>query len=389
MPGELRAICSPLGRFLVVILLAVALLAAPVLLGHHDYIYAGLQVSITRTFQPSSIDSWMDGSSTQTNYGTGTFIQAQSGSGGAKNDHGIVQFDISEVATNSTGISATLSLNISATPAATRSYEANRVTTGWTEAGVTWKRYDGGNWGTAGGDFNAATDTQSTSGMNPGDWIDWNVQPDVSAFNSGAATNYGWVIKDSVEGSATTYNIQFYSLDSGGDTPKLAVTFTAPWDSYETDLRTVVRDTFNSSYTTVFMKGTGFANDNYNVAYYDGSGNFVDSEDNILVDTGTLDSQYLLSTDPLADSGTWHALVQPAGAGYTTFDSSYDTVIAAPDTYGLVANDAFDVQPSAIPEFSTVFAAIGVIGLCFGIYYWMRKRVYNVQVVRPGIGECG
>ncbi|MFC2046850.1 hypothetical protein ACFLTK_01035 [Chloroflexota bacterium] len=32
------------------------------------------------------------------------------------------------------------------------------------------------------------------------------------------------------------------------------------------------------------------------------------------------------------------------------------------------------VQASAIPEFSTIIAAVVVAGLYFGIYCWMRKR---------------
>jgi len=39
-----------------------------------------------------------------------------------------------------------------------------------------------------------------------------------------------------------------------------------------------------------------------------------------------------------------------------------------------IIDDDFYVAESAIPEFPTVIAAIGVAGLCFAIYYWMRKR---------------
>jgi len=52
----------------------------------------------------------------------------------------------------------------------------------------------------------------------------------------------------------------------------------------------------------------------------------------------------------------------------------YDEAINNPDTYGLLANDSFYVAQSAIPEFPTVMAAIVVAGVCFGIYYWMRRK---------------
>jgi len=46
-----------------------------------------------------------------------------------------------------------------------------------------------------------------------------------------------------------------------------------------------------------------------------------------------------------------------------------------------IADDSFVVDASAIPEFPEVMAAIGVAGLCFGIYYWMRKRARRVHEV--------
>jgi len=90
--------------------------------------------------------------------------------------------------------------------------------------------------------------------------------------------------------------------------------------------------------------------------------------------SGNLTSEYDLTTDTDAvGDATWHALVQPAG-GYSAFPSTYNTAVNNPDTYGLMANDSFFVAKSAIPEFPTVMAGIMVAGLCFGIYYWMRKR---------------
>ena len=91
------------------------------------------------------------------------------------------------------------------------------------------------------------------------------------------------------------------------------------------------------------------------------------------VTDGTLETDYYLPSDSGAASGLWHALVQP-DSGYTSFGAlTYGTIVAAPDTYGLIANDSFTVNASAIPEFPTVIAGIIVAGLCFGIYYRMRK----------------
>ena len=128
------------------------------------------------------------------------------------------------------------------------------------------------------------------------------------------------------------------------------------------------------------MNGNGFADVSYLVAYYDAGGVKKGSE-TVSASGGSLSSQYLLTTDTSADPGTWHVLVQPS-SGYTGFGTdSYDTIAASPDTYGLFVNDSFTVDSSAVPEFPSVFAAIGVAGLCFAIYCWMRKR-------RPELGKA-
>jgi len=158
----------------------------------------------------------------------------------------------------------------------------------------------------------------------------------------------------------------------------VSITFTAPWESYNDPDHTTVEDNFSGSTNHVYMQGTGFAVGNYTVGYYDGAvaggGNLTAVDENIIVNgTGILNSQYLLTTDPNATGGTWHALVQPA-SGYTALHSDYNIAVGAPDTYGLLANDSFIVEQSAIPEFPTVLAGVAVAGSCFGIYYWMRKR---------------
>ena len=113
------------------------------------------------------------------------------------------------------------------------------------------------------------------------------------------------------------------------------------------------------------MKGTGFETGTYVVRYFDALAAQVGTDANIGV-TAPADLQSLTAcnTDPLAAAGTWHA---------TVYRSSDDA---------LIADDTFYVNLNVIPEFPTVFTAIGVTGLCFGIYWWMRKRrVYRVQRV--------
>lgn len=155
----------------------------------------------------------------------------------------------------------------------------------------------------------------------------------------------------------------------------VSITFTAPWESYSDEYYLVQSDNFTDFGDTVYMEGTGFTAGYYHVGYYDADGIWVVTDENkeVLGD-GILNTNYNLSTDAEAvGDGYWHALVQPS-SGYASFPSTYDTAIGAPDTYGLLANDSFYVAQEAIPEFPTVMAAIVVAAVCFGIYYWMRRR---------------
>ncbi len=127
---------------------------------------------------------------------------------------------------------------------------------------------------------------------------------------------------------------------------------------------------YNADYHIVYMWGDYFTkNTDHKVAYYDGGGIQKAIDSVPVLGNEELPSQYDLTTDPAAQEGTWHAVVYLA-----TYDppSTYD-----PETPGdppKEADDSFEVLPSAIPEFPTVITAIGVVGLCFGIYYWMRKK---------------
>jgi uncharacterized membrane protein len=148
----------------------------------------------------------------------------------------------------------------------------------------------------------------------------------------------------------------------------------ATLESYKEATHETVWGTVGSPYNgdtqTVYMYGTNFiASHSYHVAYYDGSGAKISSEGITSGADNTLSSQYLLTNDPSAMAGTWHAVV---------FD---DDLGSPPNTYaecsgaaGYMVEDSFEVTESAIPEFSTVITAIAIPGLCFGIYYWMRKR---------------
>jgi len=344
--------------------------------------------SITRTFQPSAADSWLDQKNDTTNYGSDTTMTVDSHRlGVSRNGRAVVQFDISQIPTGSTVSSATLSLYASAVPASTRTYYAHVITTSWAEGTVTWNTP----WTTPGGDSNASTVSATTPGS--AGWMNFDVTSDVSSFVNGTA-NYGWLIKDGTEDSGTEYITTFYTKEEGTQTtlrPKLSVTFTALWDSYGDTARSSQIDTFTDSYGTVYMKGTGFldGSNTYDTGYYDAGGTLITTDNNIALVSvsggrGTLgntadpyEPNFPCNTDSGALSGSgWHAVVQPSTA--TAFPNSYSTLSASPDTYQLIADDTFTVSQDVIPEFPTVMAAIGVAGVCLGIYWWMRRRKLGI-----------
>ena len=117
---------------------------------------------------------------------------------------------------------------------------------------------------------------------------------------------------------------------------------------------------------TAYMYGTNLVpNHSYRVAYYDGNDSKVATEDASSDGNGNLSSSHMFAEGTDA-SGTWHVTVcETAYSPGSTYSSSWPYILV---------EDSFQVADSAIPEFSTVMAGIGVAGLCFGIYYWMRRK---------------
>src|SRR6059058_6020915 len=150
---------------------------------------------------PSAGDSWIDEGAQNTNKGTDGHMHVLSTV--SKLRRGVIQFDLSSIPACASVTSATLRMTIENAGNASRTYGAHRVTASWTEGGVTWLRRNSTTlWTSAGGDFVAApTDSVPTGTVN-NVLLQWNVTPDVAAFVSGAATNAGWLVKDSVENGA-------------------------------------------------------------------------------------------------------------------------------------------------------------------------------------------
>lgn len=195
----------------------------------------------TITATPSTTTAVIDASVRQgspgTNFGTATTNSV--GSGNGVNRRLYVKFDLSgcSPAIPSTAVIrlATLRYSITTLSAACRTIDTFRVTAAWTETGITWNNQPFGatinnpasgsatdtfNAGTPVGCENRTTGLYST-GANP--------TADVAAWVAGMATNHGWMLRDDVEGSATTRTETFSAkeLNTVAQAPQLVVTWVA------------------------------------------------------------------------------------------------------------------------------------------------------------------
>ena len=109
------------------------------------------------TFNPTA-DAMILSDGTTTNYGTNTSLDVGEYNGGTSTRRSLLKFDLSSLS-GKVITSAVLRLYDSGTDYTdnTRTMYVNRMVRAWTEAGVTWNKYDGtNNWTAAGGFTNAA-----------------------------------------------------------------------------------------------------------------------------------------------------------------------------------------------------------------------------------------
>src|SRR5437867_2766621 len=176
---------------------------------------------------PSAQDSWFAQDSPNTNHGTDAHMHVRTEVGKVR--RGIIQFGLSSIPACASIDSATLQISIENAGNSSRIYEVHRVAASWTELGVTWNRRNSTTlWTSAGGDFVAAPTDSVPTGTVDNVLLQWNVTPDVAAFVSGAATNAGWLVKDSVENGTRKEFIlrNREDTDGGGPQPHLVVTYT-------------------------------------------------------------------------------------------------------------------------------------------------------------------
>ena len=197
--------------------------------------YRTCTITATPASTTAVIDASVRQASASSNFGTLTTIHVATAS--TANRRLYVRFDLSlcspVIPASAIVRLATLRIYVTALPASCRTVDLFRVTAAWTETGITWNNQPFGTTlnnpgsgsasdsytaGTPGGCQNTATGTY-IAGANP--------TADVGAFVAGTATNYGWMLRDDVEGSATNYSETYSAKDLGtlAQAPQLVVTY--------------------------------------------------------------------------------------------------------------------------------------------------------------------
>ena len=193
----------------------------------------------TLTGTPASTTVVADASVRQatagTNFGTSTTNDVATAAGANRRLY--IRFDLSTcvpaIPSSAVVRLATLRLHLTAVPAVCRTIDIFRVTASWTEAGITWTNQPFGTainnpaGGTATDTFSVGTPAGCQNQATGAYTIGANPTTDVAAFVAGTSTNFGWMLRDDVEGSATTYTVTSSAKNLGtlAQAPQLVITY--------------------------------------------------------------------------------------------------------------------------------------------------------------------
>lgn len=173
-------------------------------------------------------DTYVASNSATSNFGTATAMYVQSGNAGG-NRRVYVSFDLAQcspaIPASATVHTAVLRTFVTAIPSPCRTNGLYRVTSAWTEAGITWNTQPtvGSVTASIGIGSEVGCQNRTTSTYVSG----WEVASDVQAFVSGSATNRGWMIRDAAEGSGTSRTSTFTTKNAGtlAQAPQLVVVY--------------------------------------------------------------------------------------------------------------------------------------------------------------------
>ncbi len=196
--------------------------------------YRTCTLAATPATTTSIVDTTVKQASATSNFGAATTNSVSSGA--SANQRIYVRFDLAAcspaIPSTATVRLATLRLYMTAVPAACRTLDLFRVTATWTESAITWNTQPFGttiNNPASGSRSDSLTVGTPAGCVNlvAGYVVGADVTTDVAAFVAGSASNFGWMIRDDTEGSATVRTATFSAkeLASIGQLPELVVTY--------------------------------------------------------------------------------------------------------------------------------------------------------------------
>lgn len=164
-------------------------------------------------------DAAIDQAKGNRNFGSASSLIVRAATGKAARS--LVRFDLAGCAIppGATVQVATLKLFMWAAPGRSRTDQAFRVTTDWSEGSVTFVTQPG-----VASSATSSTSTGTTSNVT----LAWDVTPDVQAFVNGAETNFGWRVNDQSEGGRRLeQRFRSREFSNSAQRPSLVVNFTS------------------------------------------------------------------------------------------------------------------------------------------------------------------
>jgi hypothetical protein len=196
--------------------------------------YRTCTISGTLTTTTAVADASVRQGSATSNFGTAATNNIASGSGANRRLY--TRFDLSvcspTIPSTATIRLAMLRVYLSALPSTCRTVDVFRVTTTWTETGLTWNNQPFGTTtnnpasSLASDTFSVGTPTGCGNRV-AGYLTDATVTTDVAAWVAGSASNFGWMLRDDVEGAASTVTSTYSAKELGtvAQVPQLVVTY--------------------------------------------------------------------------------------------------------------------------------------------------------------------
>ncbi len=197
--------------------------------------YRTCTLTATPATTTSIIDSNVRQGSATSNFGTTTTMLVSSS--GAANQRVYIRFDLTActvaIPATATIRLATLRLFATVLPAACRTVDVFKVTATWAETTITWNNQPFGTTlnnpptGSRTDSFDIGTPVGCQNLTANAYILGADVTSDVAAFVAGSATNFGWMLRDDVEASATARSSTYATKNLGtvNRAPQLVITY--------------------------------------------------------------------------------------------------------------------------------------------------------------------